>query len=108
MKQIETTAMQDCWKRLYSVVSKAAQKLNEPDAIFRDSLIENISDLCTMLPKLNVMEDPNLESMRQAIETTVGGINPDQVRDNAEVRKTAVQSLDEITSKMSAFMGIQS
>lgn len=104
MQEVEQTAMRDCWSRLHDVVAKAAGKLQSPDAIFRDSLIENISEICKLLPKLNVTDDTNLEKMRQDVESLVAGISTDACRDNPEMRTYAAKRLDDITSKMSAFM----
>lgn len=105
MQEIETTATKDCWNRLFDVVSKAASKLNQPNAVFRDSLIENITEICALLPKLNVTDDPNLEAMRQTVESSIATYSPDQLRQSKFDRDNAARQLDEITSKMSAFMG---
>jgi len=105
MRDIESAAMKDCWNRLYSVVSKATQRLSDPDAIFKNTLIENITDICALLPKLNVTDDATLESMRTAVESAVSKLQPDTLRDNMHARKNAVNELDQITSKMSAIMG---
>ena len=105
MKETESVAMKDCWTRLYDVVAKAAEKLKKPDAIFRDSLIENINEMCGLLPKLNVTDDANLESMRQTVESMVATLNPEKMRYNLNDRHDAASKLQEITSKMSVFMG---
>lgn len=104
MREVEGIAMRDCWNRLHEVVSNAANKLHSPDAVFRDSLIENITEICKLLPKLNVTDDAQLESMRQSVESLVAGISPDACRGNPETRSDAARKLDDITSKMSAFM----
>lgn len=106
MKDVETTAMRDCWKRLYDVVSRAASKLSEPDAIFRDSLIENVNDLCSLLPKLNVMDDATLETMRQNVERTVGALNVNVIRQVPVERDKATKELEALMSSMSVFMGV--
>jgi hypothetical protein len=108
MREVEQNAMKECWKRLYDVVSRAAHTLSAPDAIFRDSLVNNITDICTLLPKLNVTDDPTLETMRREVERMAAGISPDACRVSPVSRQDAVKKLDDITSKMSAFMGVQS
>lgn len=106
MKRVETDAMKDCWNRLHEVVSKAAARLSDPKAILRDSLLENVRDICSLLPKLNVTDDTALENMRLKVETIVAGISAGECRDNNNARTNAAQALDDITSKMSAFMGL--
>jgi hypothetical protein len=63
--QVEADAARECWDRLYKVVNKAAERIADPKAILRDSLLENVQEICTLLPKLNVTDDPNLETLRQ-------------------------------------------
>ena len=105
MQDVEAEAMKDCWNRLHEVVSKAAERLQEPEAKFRDSLIENIQDICSLLPRLNITDDPKLEAMRKDVEKLAAGISPKDVRTNSVARANAARKLDEITNKMSAFMG---
>ncbi len=95
----------EVWTRLHSVVSRAVEKLKEPNGIFRDSLIENISDLCGLLPRLNVTDCPDLERARIEIEKIAGSISPEVCRENSAERAAAADSLSEITEKMSVFMG---
>ena len=105
MREVEANATRECWTRLHDVCQKAIAKLAQPDAIFRDSLIQNISDICGLLPRLNVTDDPALENARQAVEKLAASISPDVCRDNATERQDAAAKLREITDKMGAFMG---
>lgn len=110
MAEVETNAMRECWTRLHDVVSRAAstlasQRSDGKPAIFRDSLIENIQELCGLLPKLNVTDDPALEAMRVEVERIAAGISPDDCRKSVDARTEAARKLDDITSKMSVFMG---
>lgn len=106
MREVEGAAMRDCWDRLHKVVKTAATKLAEPDAIFRDSLVENISEIVNLLPKLNITEDANLEKSRLEIEKLVAGLSPETLRVNSKERDKASKKLAEIESKMGAFMGV--
>jgi hypothetical protein len=105
MRKVESNAMRECWTRLHDVVATAAARLSEPGAIFRDSLIENIGKICELLPKLNVTDDPQLETMRQSVEKIVSGISPEDCRKNQDARTVAARALDDITAKMGAYMG---
>ncbi len=105
MANVESAAVRECWTRLHDVVAKAATKLQDDKAIFRDSLIDNITEICALLPKLNVTDCPDLEAMRVNVEKLVSGISADAVRESVDARKDAAAKLDDITAKMSAFMG---
>ncbi len=98
-------AMQDAWKRLYDVVKTAADRLAAPGARFQDSLLQNVLEMTALLPKLNVTDDPELETARAEIEKTVARMSPDVLRDNATERQDAASKLSEIMNSMGAFMG---
>jgi hypothetical protein len=98
-------ATQEMWTRLYGVVSHMAGRLQDPDAIFRDSLINNIVEVCDILPKLNVFDDAQLETMRTDIETKLSKYRPIDLRNNVEVRKAAQKEADDILEKMKGYMG---
>lgn len=104
VKQAAQGAMMDVWQRLYDKVKHLAEKLDDPKAVFRDSTVNHLVDLCEMLPRLNVMDDPNLEAMRQEVEAKLAGYNPDVLRANVETRQTVATEANDIAKKMAAFM----
>ena len=105
VKQAAQGAMMDVWQRLYDKVKHLAEKLNDPKAIFRDSTVNHLVELCELLPRLNVMDDPNLEAMRQEVEAKLAGYNPDTLRADVKVRQTVATEANDIAAKMAAFMG---
>lgn len=105
MREVESRATRECFDRLREVVQKAAETLQKPDAIFRDSLIQNITDLCTLLPKLNVTDDPQLEAARREVESLTSKISLETCRTNPNERADTAKKLAEIDSLMGAFMG---
>jgi len=98
-------AMKEAWQRLYDVVKHASDKLNDPNATFRDSLVQNISKICEVLPRLNFADDVNLENMRQQVETALATQNPEALRVDWDLRDVKAQQAKDITDKMKAFMG---
>lgn len=108
MREVESRAMTECWTRLHDVVKKAAERLSQPDAIFKDALIENILEVCSLLPKLNVNDDAKLEQARVEVERLASGIKPELCRVNETERNETARKLADIQSKMSVFMGFSS
>lgn len=104
MQEVENAAIKECWTKLHSVVNAAAVKLSQPDAIFRDSLLENITELVALLPKLNVNDDPGLEKSRKQVESLVSSLDAGLLRSNSLERDKASKALADIESKMGAFM----
>ena len=97
--------MKDVWQRLYTVVQKAHEKLADPDAIFRDSLIENVKELCHILPRLNVADDEQLESLRLDALVKVGAVKPDALRLDPDLRSKKAAEAKAIMDKMSGLFG---
>lgn len=98
-------AMREAWRRVHDVVSHAHERLSDPNAIFRDSLVENAKELCLLLPKLNIADDPQLENTRRALERALCSHNPDTLRSDTDARKATAAKLAEIQRKMGAFYG---
>lgn len=99
-------AMQDVWQRLYDRVKHMADKLADPKAIFRDSMIENAREICSILPRLNFMDDPNLESLRQEVELGISNHHPDALRNDPDLRRETADEAKRIADLMRGFMGV--
>jgi len=100
-----SAAVRDCWDRLYKVVKHMGEKLNDPKAVFRDSLVKNISDLCDLLPKLNLTSDPGLDRMSKEIGAVLGTLDPESLRRYELERKLAADRAGDILKKMSSYVG---
>lgn len=103
LRASQESAMKEAWSRLYSVCQHAHERLSKPDAIFRDSLVENAVELCELLPSLNIANDPELEKMRRQIEGSLCAYDPKQLRKDRGQRAAAAAQLKKAMSKMDAF-----
>lgn len=91
------TAMADAWGRLHSTLSHMIDRLSGEDKkIFRNSLLENALELTNILTKLNVTNDPKLEQARVALEQSLVGVTPDDLRTNKYVRDDVLARVNEI------------
>lgn len=104
IRDAEANAKKECWNRLYEVVSKAVSKLADPSAQLRASLLENIHEICSVLPKLNVTEDTSLETLRKQVEEAAKGIHLESCKISREERTNAARNLKEVMDKMNVFM----
>jgi hypothetical protein len=100
-----STAMKDAWDRLFRVVKHMAEKLRDQKAIFRDSLVGNIQELCDILPRLNLTDDPNLKKVVRETKQALAGLDPEVLRKHEIDRKMAADQADGILKKMSSYMG---
>jgi len=103
----QTQAMQDVWKRLFDRVKHMSEKLADPKAIFRDSMIENAREICAMLPRLNFTDDPDLELMRQQVERNLASHHPDALRNDPDLRRDTASEAKRIMDIMGSFMSPQ-
>jgi hypothetical protein len=99
----QASAMAEAWKRVYDVVSRANERLREPDTIFKASLVDNAVELCRLLPMLNLTNDPALEKARREIEGSLCKHTPDTLRSDPKVRKDVADKMADIMNKMSGF-----
>ncbi len=109
IKDVQETAMRELWNRLYGAVEHMVDRLTMQvkgqDAVFRDSMISNIADLCGLLPRLNITNDQDLENMRQEVETRLCKYMPHDLRNNSFERRQAAREAQDILNTMAAYMG---
>ena len=104
VQEAQTVAMKEVWDRLYDRVKHMAEKLADPKAIFRDTMVENTKELCALLPRLNFMDDPNLEALRLQVEGALLK-HPEALRNDPDLRRDTAAEAKAIMDKMSVFMG---
>jgi len=90
-------AMKDAWDRLHDCLTRMSTKLaGEDKQIFRDSLVNNASDLCELLTKLNVTGDSKLEFARKKLESALVGVTASELRKDDDLRLDVKAKVDEI------------
>jgi hypothetical protein len=97
--------MKDVWQRLYDKVKHIEERLANPSAVFRDTMLENARELCELLPRLNFADDPTLEQMRREVEQKLVSYHPDALRNDPDLRRDTAAKAKEIMDRMSVFMG---
>jgi hypothetical protein len=105
VQQSQAVAMKEVWTRLYDKVKFMAERLADPKAMFRYTLVENTRELCALLPRLNFTDDPNLEALRQEVEMGIANHHPDALRNNPDLRRDTAAEARAIMDKMNVFMG---
>jgi hypothetical protein len=94
----QAQAAKDCYRRVHDVVTKIHERLSDPKAIFKDSLIENARDLVAVLPGLNIMDDPRLTTLQLQVEELVTS-NPRMLRSNLSLRADVAKKAGEILTQ---------
>ncbi len=105
LEEAQRKAMEECWNRLYERVKHMADKLSTPDAIFRDSMVDGLGELCDLLPRLNFSDDPALEDMKDKVKKSLTSVRPEALRNDPALRRNKAREAGSIIHQMSAFMG---
>lgn len=97
-------AMGDVWKRLAETIGYFHERMSKPDAVFRDTTVNNIAELIDVIPGLNVLDDPNIEAIRQMVAKSLTGIEAKDIRKDDALRGELADEAGQIMSKMEGFM----
>ena len=94
----------DLWKRIHTAVSAMAERLSDPKAVFRDSLVSNLCELAEILPALNISDDPMLENLRERLVSTLCRTSPAELREFPQHRAETAAEAAAILDAMAPFM----
>jgi hypothetical protein len=98
-------AMKDVWDRLHTTLKHLSERLEIDGTgekkIFRDSLIDNAREICSVLSTLNITDDPNLEQARKELEQAIFGLTAKDIRDSELVRHDVHTRVNDIINKFS-------
>lgn len=98
------TAMADVWHRVATTLGHFAEKMAGKDQIFRDSTVRNLQEIVELLPDLNIMDDANLDRIRNDISKHLTGYEPKELRNNPANREAAATEAKRIMDEMAGFM----
>ena len=101
-------AMREPYERLYEHISRMVNRRSDSKAVFRDTLVTGLADLCAILPGLNLTRDPQLEDLRKRAERMIADVNPQDLRDVPATRNRVARKAAEIQHLMADFMGAAS
>jgi hypothetical protein len=96
------TALADVAQRIAKVARNAHEKLADPTAIFRDTLVGNIDELVGLLPVLNVTDDQDLENLALDLRMSVYGVKPDTLRHDPLVRSQKAHEMGTLAANAEA------
>lgn len=94
-------AMREPWERLHKMLVGMSEKLtdiegDEAKKRYHDTLLTNPIELCGLLTKLNVTNDPKLEEARRQLELTMLGANIEDIKEDTHARSELKAKVDNI------------
>lgn len=105
VQESQGVAMREAWDRLFKAVSSIKERVSDPDKRKFKGLLDCSIELCSILPTLNVADDPNLERMRRELEQSLTGVNSDALNASPAYRSEVADKMTAIMDKMSSFYG---
>ncbi len=97
-------ATYDVWKRMAETIGRFHERMAVPDQVFRESTVTSIGELLDLVPGLNVLDDPAIETVRQAIAKSLGGIDARDIRKDPALRSELAGEAKQIMDTMRGFM----
>lgn len=97
-------AMREPWERLHEMLVGISKKLTDVEGDdskkrYHDTLISNPIELCELLTKLNVTNDPKLEEARRQLEVAMVTADIEEIKEDADSRSELKSKVDAILGK---------
>ena len=105
-------ALGDAFRRIADVCGAMVDRLtaykpatgkDKAQGIFRDSLVNNVSDLVLLLPVLNITNDPRLSALAEQMRLELCKFDADDLRADEHARATTAQAAQSILDSVQAF-----
>lgn len=113
VKESTANAVNDVFERVHERVAAMVEKLgsyvpavnagDKTQGIFRDSLVENIRDLVSIMPALNFTNDPRITMLQNQMADLIAH-DAETLRDSDTIRATVATRAADIVQAVSDFM----
>jgi len=102
MNERFAASQRNIYERIAEQLKHMKERLTDKDATFRNSLFENVLSLVDLLPRLNVANDSNIVSICQELKSLY--CDPETVRTSKRLRSEKAQEVENMLSKLDAFL----
>lgn len=107
-------AVRSLWQRVHDAVSAMHDRLSKfkKDATtgkvehpFRDSLVTNMRELVDLMARLNMTDDPALETMRRRLADRLCQVEPEDLRSSDTLRASQAAECAAVLDLMAGYIG---
>ena len=107
------SAMKDVYRRIGDVCERMAETLakykpakgkEKAEGVFRNSLVDNVVDLASVLPSLNIASDPRLAEIGERMRANLTKYDADDLRENSKVRNEVAMEAQAILDDIADFI----
>lgn len=92
-------------ERLDNYVPKGERGEGEKGGYFRDSLVENVRELCRVLPSMNITGDPDFAKLIREACGKLTRADAADLREDATLRKTVARDAKTLLNRMEGVLG---
>ena len=100
LQATQDQALKSLYDRISELASRIYDRLSDPKNVFRDSMIEAVTQLVAVLPALNIFKDPLLDELTADMRNKLMGHDPDQLRTDLALRAQVAQDAYDILIKL--------
>tara|TARA_Y100000310_G_scaffold328788_1_gene397492 strand:+ start:110 stop:1216 length:1107 start_codon:yes stop_codon:yes gene_type:complete len=100
------------WESMYNTINymadKCSKEIGEKGSVFVDKegkgMIQGLANLCTLIPKKDILGDPDLEAIRKEVEEKLL-VSPKDLREDPTKREKVADEAKQILDSMTSIMG---
>jgi hypothetical protein len=97
-------AVKELARRLYTVVSHLHEVLEGDGRVF-ESTVNNIKSMCELIPKLNVLDNPDIEAIGKECMIKLCYFSVDDLKEEGIIRKTVKTDAKELSERLKNYFG---
>jgi hypothetical protein len=103
----------DAWQRVHEVAARMKERLTaytpggdgiKATGTFHDTLVTNVTELCDILPGLNLAQDPALDAIARRLREELGGFSAETLRADPVIRADTAAAADAILAHVSDYL----
>jgi hypothetical protein len=104
VKDAEQNAAIELFQRIAAPLAAMVERLSDPDAKFKDTLVGNLEEITDLIPSLNITDNHHLTQLHSTIKTQLAHYTPDALRNSPADRTAAATKAQAILSQAAAWM----
>lgn len=100
LSEVQAQSVSVLYERVNKLVSHMHERLADPLHKFKNTLVTNIDELVSIMPNLNMFEDPVLTQVHEHLKEKLCGINPADLRTDYKYRQQVASDAAAIANMM--------
>lgn len=100
----QLNATTDLYRRIAAPVAALVERLANPDARLTDATLNALRELTATLPDINVLDDPEVEMLRQTIKAQLCSLHPETLTASPSDRNRALSKANSILATMAPWL----